>query len=314
MKKYLYGVDLGGTSVKIGFFSIDGELLENFEIKTDTSDSGKKILPDIADSLNNHMKNKNIDKNLVHGIGIGVPGPVSDGIVNRCVNLGWGVVNVKAELEALTGIKVSVSNDANIAGLGELWKGGGSGYSNLVFITLGTGVGGAVVVNNQVIDGFVGAGGEIGHAPTIDSEYLCNCGKTGCLETVASATGVVRVAKKYLSESNTSSALRNYDEISAKIVFDEAKNNDPIAVKTIDFFGKNLGFICAIIGVTTNPQVFVFGGGVSKAGQIIIDVVRKHFEEYAFSGIKSTEFKLAQLGNDAGIYGAAFLAKNIGGL
>jgi len=228
------------------------------------------------------------------------------------VNLGWGIVNVKDTLETLINLKVSVSNDANIAGLGELWKGCGSGYSNLVFFTLGTGVGGAIVVDNHVIDGHSGAGGEVGHAPTIDSTFLCNCGNIGCLETVASATGVVKVAKKFLNEQTIDSTLREIKDLSAKIIFDAAKENDKIALDTVEFFGKNLGFVCAVLGVTTNPEVFVFGGGVSKAGSIIIDVVKKYFNQYAFIGIKATtEFKLAELGNDAGIYGAAYLAKQI---
>ncbi len=312
MKKYLYGVDIGGTTVKIGLFSIDGELIENFEITTNKKESGRYILMDVSEALTINMQGKNIDKGQISGIGIGVPGPVSDGIVNRCVNLGWGIVNVKNELESLTGIKVSVSNDANVAGLGELWQGGGSGYQNLVFLTLGTGVGGAVIVDNHVIDGHVGAGGEIGHAPTIDSTFLCNCGNVGCLETVASATGVVRVATKLLKENNTPSILRDNPTLSAKMIFDAAKENDKIALDTVNIFGKNLGFICSIVGVVTNPQVFVFGGGVSKAGDIILDVVKKYFNQYAFYVLKeTTEFKLAKLGNNAGIYGAAYLAKQL---
>lgn len=312
MKKYLYGVDLGGTTIKFGFFSFDGELIEKFEIKSNTENNGAKILNDIADTINSHMLNKKITKDDVKGVGIGVPGPVSNGIVNSCVNLGWGVVDVRSELTNLINLPVSVSNDANIAGLGELWMGGGSGYSNLIFITLGTGVGGAVVCDNKIIDGHVGCGGEIGHTPTFDNEFKCNCGKMGCLETVASATGVVRIAKKYLSSDNSNSILRNQEYLNAKAIFDAAKINDSIALKTIDYFGKNLGFVCAILGVTTNPQVFVFGGGVSKAGNIIIDNVKKYFNEYAFSLLRdTTEFKLATLGNDAGIYGAAYLAKQV---
>ncbi|QVK19192.1 ROK family glucokinase [Mycoplasmatota bacterium] len=312
MKKYLYGVDLGGTTVKIGFFSIEGDLIEKFEIRTNTENSGQMILSDIAKAIETHLEKNNIDKSLVNGVGIGVPGPVSNGVVNRCVNLGWDVVNVKADLEALTNIKVGVSNDANVAGLGELWQGGGSGYSNLIFLTLGTGVGGAVVYDNQVIDGHIGAGGEIGHAPTIDSPFLCNCGKVGCLETVVSATGVVRVANKLLSEKSIDSMLRNNKSLSAKMVFDAAKKNDQLAIETLEIFGRNLGFVCAVLAVTTNPQAFVFGGGVSNAGQIIIDYVKKYFDQYAFYGVKDhTEFKLAKLGNKAGIYGAAFLAKQL---
>lgn len=312
MEKYLYGVDLGGTTVKLGLFTLTGELIEKFQIPTDTTNNGENILPDIKDAIFKNMEKHKIDRIEIKGIGIGVPGPVSNGIVNRCVNLGWGVVNVKEILCELTKINVIVSNDANVAGLGELWKGGGLGCSNLVFITLGTGVGGAVILDNKIIEGCIGAGGEIGHAPTIDSEFLCNCGNISCLETVVSATGVVRLTKKYLNETQELSVLRNKVNLSAKDVFDAAKNNDPIALKTINNFGKNLGYICAVIGATINPQAFVFGGGVSKAGEIILEYVKKYFKNYAFFALQeTTEFKLAKLGNDAGIYGCAFLAKQL---
>lgn len=310
MSKYIYGIDLGGTTVKIGFFNLEGDLLDNFQIPTNKEENGKNILIDITNALKFHMNEKNLNIDDIKGVGIGVPGPVSEGVVYRCVNLGWGIVNVKQELEALLGVPVFVSNDANIAGLGELWKGGGSGYKNLVFLTLGTGVGGAVIVDGRIVDGFVGAGGEIGHCPTCTDGFSCNCGKTGCLETVASATGVVNVTTKILQETNTPSNLRNYDKLSARIIFDEAKAGDSVATEAIEIFGKNLGFVCAMVGVVTNPQAFVFGGGVSKAGEIITEVVKKYFNKYAFPGIvASTEFKLATLGNDAGIYGAAYLAR-----
>jgi len=310
MGKYIYGVDVGGTSIKMGLFNYEGSLLDSFQIPTNKEDNGNYVLFDVTKALNTHMEEKNINKDEIKGVGIGVPGPVSEGIVYGCVNLGWGTVNVKAELEKLLRLPVFVSNDANVAGLGELWKGGGAGYKNVIFITLGTGVGGAVIVDDKIVDGFVGAGGEIGHSPTITDGFKCNCGKTGCLETVASATGVVNIAKKLLQETNIPSTLRSVDALSARVIFDEAKTNDPLASEVVEIFGKNLGFVCAMIGVVTNPQAFVFGGGVSQAGDIIIDVVKKYFKQYAFPRIaETTEFKLAKLGNDAGIYGAAYLAK-----
>lgn len=312
MEQYLYGIDLGGTSIKFGFFSINGDLIEKFSIKTDTSHNGKNIINDIARAIENHKSEKKISNDNIKGIGIGVPGPVSKGIVNGCVNLGWGKVDVKALLEQATNIRVTVSNDANIAGLGELWKGSGSGYYNLVFITLGTGVGGAIIVENKIINGHNGSAGEIGHAPTLDRSFKCNCGNYGCLETVASATGIVNVATKLLNESKTDSILRKYKILSAKQVFTAAKKNDSIALHAVEIFGRNLGFICANIGIVTNPQAFVFGGGVSHAGNIIIDITKKYFKKYAFPPIKNeTEFLLASLGNDAGIFGAAYLAKGM---
>lgn len=312
MKKYLYGVDVGGTSIKIGLFTIAGELIDKFDIRTRTENNGISILPDIADALKQHMEKQTVSHDEIHGVGVGVPGPVRDGIVNRCVNLGWGVVNVKKDLEALINLPVSVSNDANVAGLGELWKGSGKGYESMILLTLGTGIGGAVIVDGKVIDGISGAGGEIGHTPIPNGEngYQCNCGKRGCLETVASATGVVRVAKEYLSTSDEPSQLRNKPQLSAKAVFDAAKAGDKLALHVVDQFGRNLGYVSAILAGTLNPEAIVFGGGVAKAGSIIIEAVEKYFKQYAFYAVQDvTQFKLATLGNDAGIFGAAYLAK-----
>lgn len=309
MKKYIYGVDLGGTSTKMGLFSFDGTLIEQFEIPTITDNNGEQILSDIAQALKDNQKKHSIKRSEIKGIGIGVPGPVTHGVVNRCINLGWDVVDVKTDLEALTGLDVCVSNDANVAGLGELWKGGGEGYQNLIFVTLGTGVGGAVIVEGKIVDGSTGAGGEIGHAPisTDHKGYACNCGKSGCLETVASATGIVRVANDYLKTTNHQTRLSGLDTITAKDVFDLAKDNDPLACEVVDYFAKNLGFVCAILASATNPQGFVFGGGVSKAGSIITTSVQKYFNQFAFYALQETTFNLATLGNDAGIYGAAYL-------
>lgn len=314
MNNFLYGVDLGGTTVKLGLFQTTGQLINQFEIPTNKTDDGVHILPEIAKAIKTNMDQNKISTEQVKGIGIGVPGPVTGGIVNRCVNLGWGIVNVKATLESLTGICVNVSNDANVAGLGELWKGGGEGYKDIVFITLGTGVGGAIIADGRIIDGFVGAGGEVGHAsiPNPSEGFACNCGKVGCLETVASATGVVKVAKRLMNEMNLPTRLSTIETLHAKDVFDAAKEGDAIALHALEIFGKNMGYLCSILAVTTNPEAFIFGGGVSNAGTIITDVVEKHFKQYALYATRdATKFTLAQLGNDAGIYGAAYLA-NIG--
>lgn len=312
MKKYLYGIDVGGTAIKMGLFTVDGELIDQFDIRTRTENGGEMILTDIAESLTNHYETHGLKPGDIQGVGIGVPGPVHNGVVNRCVNLGWGIVNVKSELENLIHLPVFVGNDANVAGLGELWKGSGKGYSSMVLFTLGTGIGGAVIVDGKVIEGISGAGGEIGHAPIPDAEngYQCNCGKRGCLETVASATGVVRVAKDYLSTSDEPSSLRQFHDLSAKKVFDAAKNGDALALRVVDQFGKNIGYICSILASALNPEAFVFGGGMAKAGPIITETIEKHFKQYAFFAVQGvTQFKLASLGNDAGIYGAAYLAK-----
>ena len=184
MSKYVFGVDIGGTTVKLGVFSVEGELLDKWEIKTRTEDGGANVLPDIAEALTDKMNSMSISKDEVKGVGMGVPGPVrEDGTVDGCVNLGWGVFNAAEALGAKLGLPVKVGNDANVAALGEYWQGGGKGYKNVIMVTLGTGVGGGVIINGKIIDGTNGAGGEIGHM-TIDPDEtaVCNCGKKGCLE------------------------------------------------------------------------------------------------------------------------------------
>ena len=225
MKKYGFGVDVGGTTVKMGFFETSGELLDKWEIKTDTSDNGKAVLPDIAQAIDNKLAQEGISKSDVEGVGIGVPGPVrSDGVVNGCVNLGWGVINVAEELGAQTGLKVKVGNDANVAGLGEMWQGGGKGSKDVIMVTLGTGVGGGIIVDGHVVAGYNGAGGEIGHI-TVNHDEIepCNCGQYGCLEQYTSATGIVRMAKRKLAKTQDATKLRDYKDITAKDIFDVAK-------------------------------------------------------------------------------------------
>lgn len=309
MKEYCFGVDLGGTTVKIGLFKMNGNLVTSFEIPTRKEDCGDYILPDIADALIKCLENNNIDKDLVAGIGIGVPGPVlDDGTVNGCVNLGWGVKNVVFELYKLTGVKVAAGNDATVAALGETWQGGGKGYESLVMFTLGTGVGGGIIINGKPINGSHGAGGEVGHIPVVmDETEMCSCGKRGCLEQVASATGIVKEAKKILKASDKDSALRNIDNFSAKDVFDKAKEGDELAMDAVEILGKYLGIAMAHVAGVVDPQAFVIGGGVSRAGQILIDVVEKNYKQYAFHACRAAEIKLATLGNDAGMYGAARL-------
>ena len=310
MAKYVFGVDIGGTTVKIGLFSVEGELLDKWEITTRTDEGGKYILGDIAESVANKINEKNIDKSDVAGIGMGVPGPVKDdGTVIKCVNLGWGIFNVAEELGKLTGLPVKAGNDANMAALGEMWQGGGKGHENIVMVTLGTGVGGGSIINGKMISGVNGAGGEIGHM-TIDTEETecCNCGKKGCLEQYASATGIVRMAKIALNKSDRPSKLRDVQYISAKEIFDQAKTGDELAMELVDELGDKLGIALAQVSCVVDPEVFVIGGGVSKAGDILIDAVKKAYQKYAFHACRSTAFELATLGNDAGMYGGAYLA------
>lgn len=312
MKKYGFGVDVGGTTIKMGFFETDGKLLDKWEIKTNTANGGAEILPDIAKGIDNKLAQEGISKADVQGIGVGVPGPVQeDSIVNRCVNLGWGIVNVAEELGALTGLKVKVGNDANVAALGENWQGGAKGCKSAVMVTLGTGVGGGIIIDGKIVAGFHGAGGEIGHITVNPDEIeTCNCGQHGCLEQYASATGIVRMAKRRLTKSEDETTLRSFDPLTAKDIFDEAKAGDVVAKELVDDLGNILGATLAKVACVVNPEAIVIGGGVSKAGKILIDTVQKHFKENAFYAFKDTRFELATLGNDAGMYGCMAMLLN----
>ena len=305
MAKYVFGVDIGGTTVKIGIFTDDGKLLDKWEIPTRTDEGGKYILSDIAESIEDRRVEMGIDKKDVLGVGMGVPGPVrADGTVLRCVNLGWGIFNVEEELSKLTGYVVKAGNDANMAALGEMWQGGGKGHRNIVMVTLGTGVGGGIIINGKMISGVNGAGGEIGHICVNDSETeKCGCGNTGCLEQYTSATGIVRSANILLNTTDKPSKLRTVQYISAKEIFDAAKDGDELAASLVENHGKVLGKALAQIACVVDPEIFVIGGGVSRAGDILVDTTKKYFLEYAFHACRTTQFALATLGNDAGIYG-----------
>lgn len=309
MKKYGFGVDIGGTTIKMGFFETNGKLLDKWEIKTNTSNGGADILSDIAKAIDNKLAQEGISKSEVQGVGVGVPGPVrSDGIVNRCVNLGWGIVNVAEELGTLTGLNVKVGNDANVAALGELWQGGAKGCKDAVMVTLGTGVGGGIIIDGKIVAGFHGAGGEIGHITVNPDEIeACNCGQYGCLEQYTSATGIVRMAKRKLAKSDDDTTLRDFETLTAKDIFDEAKAGDEIAKELVDELGEILGATLSNLACVVNPETIVIGGGVSKAGAILVDTIQEHFKETAHYACRDTRFELATLGNDAGIYGCAAL-------
>ena len=312
MKEYAFGIDLGGTTAKIGLFTTSGALLEKWEVPTDTSNAGEHILKNLAAAVLGKMKEQSIDPEQVEGVGIGVPGPVQNASVVPivCANLGgWGEQNVSARLSGLLdGLKVLVGNDANVAALGEIWMGAAKGCSSAVMVTLGTGVGGGVIVNNHVIDGTHGAGGEIGHLTVNRHETaLCGCGKKGCLEQYSSATGVVRCMKKLLDENpDTPCVLRGTDFV-AKDVFDAARSGDALAAREVDEMADTLGMALANIAATVDPEAFLVGGGVSRAGEVLFAPLTKHFKEYAFRSCRETPIKQASLGNDAGIYGAVRL-------
>ena len=304
--RYGFGVDLGGTTVKIAFFDEQGTMISKWEIPTVTAGGGKQILPDIAASIRQYIEQKTIDPATVIGVGIGVPGPVSSkGVVNKCINLGWGVFNIAEELSNLVGFPVKAGNDANVAALGEFWKGGGKGCNNMVFVTLGTGVGGGIVVEGNLLHGAHGSGAEIGHLVLNRDETIpCNCGKRGCVEQYCSATGIVRMAKEAMAKVTELSRLHRADPLTCKDIFDCGKAGDPLATQVLDQYYAYLGEFLANVCCVVDPDVVVLGGGVSKAGQVLLDGTLPHFRKHAFHACSHVRFALASLGNDAGAYGA----------
>ena len=304
--KYGFGIDLGGTTVKLAYFDENGTMLHKWEIPTNTAEGGSQILPDIAKAVEGYLDENNIPRESIIGLGIGVPGPVDvHGTVNKCVNLGWGRFDISKELESLTGFPVHAGNDANVAAMGEFWKGGGQGCRNMVLATLGTGVGGGIVVEGKLLCGSQGAGGEIGHMTINRDETVpCNCGKYGCGEQYCSATGIVRTAKEHLASNPADSQLRALEEITCKDIFDAGKAGDPLANEILQMYyarlGEFLGNLCCLL----NPEVVVLGGGVTKAGQVLLDGVEPYFRKNTFHACDNAKIVLASLGNAAGAYGA----------
>ena len=304
--KYGFGIDLGGTTVKLAYFDEAGTMLDKWEIHTTTAENGKYILPDIAAAILKYMEEKNISKDDIIGAGIGVPGAVNNkGIVAGCDNLGWGHFNVKDALEPLLGMRVVAGNDATVAALGECWKGGGQGYKSMVLVTLGTGVGGGIILDGKPVHGSTGAGGEIGHMVLNRNETAkCGCGKSGCVEQYCSATGIARLTRLALENTDAPSSLRSLEKVVAKDVFDAAKAGDKLAADVLEqvyaYMGEFIANICCVV----NPEIVVFGGGVSKAGAVLLEGVKRHFAKWGYHACQETQFALATLGNDAGAYGA----------
>ena len=308
--RYGFGVDLGGTTVKIAYFDEQGTMISKWEIPTVTADGGKQILPDIAASIRQFIEQKTIDPATIIGVGIGVPGPVSSkGVVNKCINLGWGVFNIAEDLSNLVGFPVKAGNDANVAALGEFWKGGGQGCDNMIFVTLGTGVGGGIVVEGRLLHGAHGSGAEIGHLVLNRDETIpCNCGKRGCVEQYCSATGIVRLAKEAMEGVSELSRLHRANPLTCKDIFDAGKAGDALALQVLNQYYAYLGEFLANICCVVDPDAVVLGGGVSKAGQMLLDGTRPYFDKYVFHAASGARFALASLGNDAGAYGAFKLA------
>ena len=298
MRQVCFGADIGGTTVKLGLVSREGDLLERREFPTRRELDG--AFDDIAANIRQVMES--FPDDFCVGVGVGVPGPVVDqSLVRGCVNLGWGDVNVAQELSRRAGLPVRAGNDANLATLGEQWQGGGRGCRNMVMLTVGTGVGGGVICDGRVIAGASGGGGEVGHLPLpFRPQWQCSCGKYGCLDVTASATGIIRAAREY-------SPFKEMEQVTAKDVYDAAAAGDENAKRVVTEAGRALGTAAAMLACVVNPELVLLGGGVSAAGRALLDPVEAAFRENVFPPCGSARFALAQLGNNAGIYGGAAL-------
>ena len=312
----LIGIDLGGTTVKFAILTFDGDILHKWSIETNTMNDGERIVPNIIESIKEQLTVHNIAIRDILGIGMGTPGAVNfeEGTVIGAYNLGWRtLIRVKYQMETAMGIPFFLENDANVAALGELWKGAGEGEDNVVFVTLGTGIGGGVIVDGKLVHG-AGAAGELGHIIVEPNGYECTCGNRGCLETVASATGIVRlamdIAQRFNGESSLKKVIDEGQKVTAKLVFDFANEQDALALLIIDKFSYYLGLAFGNITNILHPNSIVIGGGVSAAGEILLKNVEKYFLKFTFPPLKqTTKLKLAQLGNDAGVIGAAWLVR-----
>lgn len=305
---YIIGIDIGGTSIKIGLFDVTGNLKKKWTVFTNKKDNGKHIMQDIYQSF----VNKKINLDSVIGYGFGVPGPVVNGTVLQAVNIGWQDYDLALEFSQLVGnSNVHVGNDANVAALGEVFKGAAKGKKDIAMITLGTGIGGGIIIDGHGIEGVFGAGGELGHI-VVEFEHprQCNCGSKGCLETIASATGIKSEFKELAKTGQYHTILKNIEKPSAKKIFDAAIRGDELSNIVVDKVAYALGYACHMVSLVVNPEVIVFGGGVSKAGDFLFDKIRNEFKEYKFHAVQNTAIIGAELGNDAGMYGAAYMVAN----
>jgi glucokinase len=317
MEKWLVGVDLGGTTIKIALITLDGHIVEKWEIPTNIEEDGKHIVSDIAQSIDGKLDQLSEKREKLAAIGMGAPGfiDMKTGFIYHAVNIGWRNYALKDELEKATGLSVTVDNDANIAAIGEMWRGAGDGEGNLLMVTLGTGVGGGIIVNGHIMHGTNGMAGEIGHITSIpEGGASCNCGKSGCIETIASATGIARIAKEKAADDESSllnELLKNNGELKAKDVAEAAENGDQAAIDTLDTVAYHLGLVIANLSNSINPGKIVIGGGVSKAGHVLMSRLEKEFKRFALPRVaEGATLTVATLGNDAGVIGGAWLAKH----
>lgn len=309
----LIGVDIGGTTVKIAIISKQGDLMTKWEIPTNLDNKGENVPNDIWLSIKSKLSELDIEKERCAGMGVGAPGFIEPetGKVAIAVNIGWKDFQLKEILEQLSGLNVYVDNDANIAALGENWKGSGNQVENMLAVTLGTGVGGGIISNGQIVSGANGTGAEIGHITVEKDGAPCNCGRNGCLETVTSATGIVRQAEELIAEDKSSNLKKRKEKngaITTKDIFELANEGDTDSKALLNHVFDVLGYTLATIAIVINPEKIVIGGGVSKAGNALLEPLKQAFEKYTLPRTnEACEFVIAELGNDAGVYGGAYL-------
>ncbi|WP_246329090.1 ROK family glucokinase [Brevibacillus halotolerans] len=314
-KRMIVGVDIGGTTIKIALLDPNGEIITKTQIPTPVSEGEDAIIGQMTNTIDQLMAEQGFTKEEAYGIGIGVPGPVDTdtGFVYEAVNLGIKDTALKAKTEALTGLPTYVENDANAAALGEMWRGAGQGTDNLVAITLGTGIGGGIIIDGKIVHGVKGVGGEIGHVTVNPDGPLCNCGKKGCMERYGSATAIIlgiETAAKEGRSAYLAKQLAEKGSLTAKDAFDAATEGDLAAQEVIDQAAFYTGFGLSHIANLLNPAKIVIGGGVSAAGDALFSLIRKSFDTYTWKiAADSCEILPATLGNDAGVIGAGWLVK-----
>jgi len=310
-EKIYVGVDVGGTTMKLGICNAEGTLLQTFEGPTEVNKGSDAILHNIATYSKQIVEESSYSWEQVQGVGIGIAGflDIPNGFMKHSPNLYINNVDIKGTLEKELNVLIKVNNDANVAALGEAWAGAGRGISNCVMYTLGTGVGGGIIIDGKIVEGFQSVAGELGHMAIVpDLEAIqCGCGKRGCLETVSSATGIIRMAEEAVARGDRTT-LASVEKIMAKDVLDAAKAGDEVATRITARAAYYLGRSMAMMSVILNPECYIIGGGVAKAGDFLFDQIREVFEKYTQDASKeNVKIVPAVLGNNAGVVGAAGL-------
>lgn len=314
---YFVGVDIGGTNVEMGILNELGEILIKKSIKTDSKKGAEDTFGRIWTAINSLITELGITKDDIKSIGMGIPGPVlNNSVVKIAANFSWGDnFPAKELMEKISGKPVKVGNDVKLIALGETLFGAGRGYKNSITIPIGTGIAAGIIINGAIVEGADGAAGEFGHVVVNKQGYKCGCGLTGCLETYCSATGIIREGKRRLAENKDNVLYRringSIDSLEARDIFDLAKAGDKFCMDIVDWFceymAEGIGMLLNIL----NPEIIIFSGGVARAGEILLDGVKKNLAKYALGmTMENLKFAFGELNEEAGIKGAAALVMN----